>query len=94
MGRKIVTKSAGFDDLYGNTDMEELTHLYKMSEGGSAERSAILNAVVLGSERAKRVFDYKDTSDVKFDLEDIDEVKFGDIYRAKIVLEVLYPFDH
>ena len=89
MGRKIVTKSAGFEDNYGNSDMEDLTYNYKMVEGRSTERWAVLNAV-RGSERARKVFDYKDVSDVKFNLEDIEGNKFGEPYRTKIVLEVFF----
>ena len=89
VGRKIVTKSVGFEDHYGNTDMEDITYDYKMVEGKPTERLALLNAV-RGSERAKRVFEYKDVSEVKCDLEDIEGVKFGEPYRVKIILEVLY----
>ena len=67
--------------------MEDLTYDYKMVEGRSHERWAVLNAV-RGSERAKEVFDYEEVSDVKFDLEDIEEVKFGDPYKMKISLQV------
>ena len=71
LGRKVVTKLAGFEDHYGNRDMEDITHNYKMLEGGPTERVALLNAV-RGSERAKEVFEYKEATDVKFHLEDID----------------------
>jgi len=86
LGRKVVTKLAGFEDHYGNRDMEDITHNYKMLEGGPTERVALLNAV-RGSERAKEVFEYKEATDVKFHLEDIDDVKFGETYKAKIVIE-------
>ena len=87
VGRKIVTKAAGFEDNYGNTDMEELTYDYKIPEGTPSERLALLNAV-RGSERAKRVFEYEDSSDVKIEMEDMEGIKFGESYKARIVLEV------
>eukprot|EP00092_Neocalanus_flemingeri_P008907 GFUD01009582.1.p1 GENE.GFUD01009582.1~~GFUD01009582.1.p1 ORF type:complete len:767 (-),score=186.34 GFUD01009582.1:232-2472(-) len=86
VGRQIVTKSAGIEDHYGNSDLEDLTPFYKNTEGGATERSAVLHAV-RGSERAREIYDYEDSSDVIFKLEDIDEIKFGEPYRAKIVLE-------
>ena len=82
-----MTKAAGFEDHYGNTDMEEITSDYKISEGTPSERVALLNAV-RGSERAKRVFEYKDTSDVKVEMEDMEGIKFGESYKTRIVLEV------
>jgi len=86
VGRKIVTKAAGFEDHYGNTDMEEITYDYKISEGTPSERLALLNAV-RGSERAKRVFEYKDASDVEVEMEDMEGIKFGESYKTRIVLE-------
>lgn len=33
VGRLIVTKRAGFDDEFGNRDMEDISLMYKSKEG-------------------------------------------------------------
>ena len=83
-----MTKKAGFEDYHGNSDMEDLTFDYKMVEGHPGERSAVMNAV-RGSERAREVFDYEEITDIKFELEDIEGIKFGEPYKIRVNLEVI-----
>ena len=55
VGRRIVTKAVGHHDLVGQTDAEDITPLYKMTERDSAERIALMNAVRI-NERARNIY--------------------------------------
>ena len=55
VGRRIVTKAVGHHDLIGQTDAEDITPLYKMTERDSAERIALMNAV-RRNDRARTIY--------------------------------------
>lgn len=85
MGRKIITKRLGPTDDKGDSDMLEVTHLYKNKEGTEAERLALYNAV-RGVPRAQEFYEIpdKDKEDVFLDLVDIDIVPLGEKFTVMV----------
>ena len=45
VGRVVLTKAPGIRDEEGEKDAEDITHLYKNTEGTNDERVAVFNAV-------------------------------------------------
>ena len=58
VGRRIVTKAVGHHDLFGQTDAEDITPMYKMPERDSAERLALMNAV-RRNDRARTIYRWR-----------------------------------
>lgn len=87
VGRKILTKRLGPTDDKGDSDMLDVTYLYKNKEGSEAERLAVYNAV-RGIPRAQAFYKVpnKDKEDVFFDLIDIDTVPFGEDFNVVVKL--------
>ncbi|KAJ8921066.1 hypothetical protein NQ315_015862 [Exocentrus adspersus] len=87
VGRKILTKKLGPTDDDGDSDVLDVTHLYKNKEGSEAERLAVYNAV-RGIPRAQEFYKLpdKDKEDVFFDLVDIDSVPLGESFNVVIKL--------
>ncbi|CAH1183736.1 unnamed protein product [Phaedon cochleariae] len=88
VGRKILTKKLGLTDDNSDTDMEDITRLFKNKEGTDAERLAVYNAV-RGVPRAQEVYDMPDrgNEDVTFDLVDIETIPFGDTFLVEVAVE-------
>lgn len=88
VGRKILTKKLGATDDKGDSDLQDVTYLYKNKEGTEAERLAVYNAV-RGVPRAQELYDIpnKDQEDVFFDLVDIDTVPFGENFTVVVNIE-------
>nr|XP_023022029.1 hemocyte protein-glutamine gamma-glutamyltransferase-like isoform X1 [Leptinotarsa decemlineata]XP_023022031.1 hemocyte protein-glutamine gamma-glutamyltransferase-like isoform X1 [Leptinotarsa decemlineata] len=88
VGRKIVTKKLGPTDDDGDSDLLDVTKLYKNPEGTEAERLAVYNAVH-GVPRAQELYDIPDrgNEDVAFDLVDIDTVPFGETFCVEVKVE-------
>ncbi|XP_014253448.1 hemocyte protein-glutamine gamma-glutamyltransferase-like [Cimex lectularius] len=88
VGRKIVTKRVDVDDDVGDSDMWDVTQLYKNPEGSKEERMAVFNAV-RGVDRAQLHYDFPDESqqDVSFDLEDIDQIQFGEPFSIVVKIK-------
>ncbi|XP_066149834.1 hemocyte protein-glutamine gamma-glutamyltransferase-like isoform X2 [Euwallacea fornicatus] len=79
VGRKIVTKQVGITDSEGDSDIWDVTDLYKNPENTPAERLAVYNAV-RGIPIAKEFYEIRgsdEENDVFFDLIDIDTVPLG-----------------
>lgn len=85
VGRKIITKRLGPTDDKGDSDLLELTTLYKNKEGTEAERLALYNAV-RGVPRAQELYEIpnKDKEDVFLDLVDIDTVPLGEKFLVQV----------
>lgn len=77
MGKCIVTKRVDADDDQGDTDMWDVTSLFKNPEGSEAERLAFYKAIS-GNVYTPPIYDIVPTAkDVEFDLIDIDTVPLG-----------------
>jgi len=86
VGRRIVTKAVGHHDLIGQTDAEDITPLYKMTERDSAERIALMNAV-RRNDRARTIYSYRSQGEVTMQLQEIGQVKFGDGFTSRLEVE-------
>ena len=86
VGRRIVTKALGQHDTLAEADIHDITDLYKMSESDPSERIAMMNAVRL-NERAREIYRYSQGSQISAQLEEVDDVKFGDSFKARLQLE-------
>lgn len=88
VGRKILTKRPGPTDDKGDSDLLDVTYLYKNKEGTEAERLAVYNAV-RGVPRAQELYNIpaKDKEDVFFDLVDIDTVPFGKNFTVVVNIQ-------
>ncbi|KAK5646601.1 hypothetical protein RI129_005065 [Pyrocoelia pectoralis] len=78
VGRKILTKHPQKNDDQGDSDMWDVTDVYKNPEGSDSERQAVTNAI-RGVPRAQEHYSVppKTAEDVSFDLIDIETVPFG-----------------
>ncbi|XP_018576112.1 hemocyte protein-glutamine gamma-glutamyltransferase isoform X2 [Anoplophora glabripennis] len=87
VGRKILTKKLGPTDDNGDSDLLDVTFIYKNKEGSEAERLAVYNAA-RGIPRAQEFYRLpnKDKEDVFFDLIDIDTVPFGEDFNVVVKL--------
>lgn len=86
VGRKIVTKRVDVNDPEGDSDIWDVTTLYKNPENTAAERLAVYNAV-RGIPVAQEFYEVKDSgeeSDVFFDLIDIDTVPIGESFDVVV----------
>lgn len=92
VGRKILTKKLGPTDDKDDSDILDVTHLYKNKEGTEAERLAVYNAV-RGVPKAQELYNIpnKDMEDVLFDLIDIESVPFGDNFSVVVHIENKAP---
>lgn len=88
MGRKILTKKPGPTDDKGDSDLFDVTYLFKNKEGTEAERLAVYNAV-RGVPRAQELYEIpnKEEEDVFFDLVDIDTVDFGKNFTVVVNIQ-------
>jgi len=86
VGRRIVTKAVGHHDLVGQTDAEDITPLYKMTERDSAERIALMNAV-RRNERARNIYSYQSQGEMTMIMQEIGQVKFGEGFTANLDVE-------
>lgn len=88
VGRKILTKKPGPTDDKGDSDLFDVTYLYKNKEGTEAERLAVYNAV-RGVPRAQELYEIpdKENEDVFFDLVDIDTVDFGKNFTVVVNIQ-------
>lgn len=87
VGRLIVTKRAGFDDEFGNRDMEDISLQYKSKEGSSEERMAVLNAARRGGMTHYYDMPKPGKEDVSFKLRDIDKVMIGKKFQVIVEVE-------
>lgn len=87
VGRKIVTKQVGFDDDKGDSDMWDVTHLYKNPEGSEEERRSVYRAI-RGFPRAQRLYqEFDGNDDVFFNLVDIDTVPLGQPFEVVVHIQ-------
>jgi len=86
VGRRIVTKAVGRHDIFGQTDAEDITPLYKMMERDSAERIAVMNAV-RRNVRARSIYSYLSEGEVTMELQEIAQVNFGEGFTARVDIE-------
>lgn len=88
VGRKILTKRTDVNDDQGDTDMWDVTHLYKNPENTPAERLSVYNAV-RGIPKAQQFYEIpsEENNDVYFDLIDIDTVPFGEPFDVVVTVE-------
>lgn len=86
VGRKIVTKRVDVNDADGDSDIWDVTTLYKNPENTAAERLAVYNAVrgIPGAQEFYEVKDSGEESDVFFDLIDIDTVPIGESFDVVV----------
>ncbi|XP_031364851.1 hemocyte protein-glutamine gamma-glutamyltransferase-like isoform X1 [Apis dorsata] len=78
IGRMILTKAPWVYDPNGDRDREDITSLYKATEGTELERLTLYRAV-RSTELAKRFYSLPSPAkeDVEFDLVDIERVNIG-----------------
>lgn len=84
-----MTKKLGPTDDEGDSDMLDVTSLYKNKEGTEAERLAVYNAV-RGVPRAQELYEIpsRDQEDVIFDLVEIDTIPFGDKFSVEVKVKI------
>jgi transglutaminase 1 len=86
IGRSIVTKAVGKDDDHGNSDIENITDLYKSAEGCEEERLAVMRAAQ--SFGVYQIFDVpEEDTDVEFDLIELDQVMIGKPFSVTVNVE-------
>uniref|UniRef100_A0A1B6EUM3 Transglutaminase-like domain-containing protein n=1 Tax=Cuerna arida TaxID=1464854 RepID=A0A1B6EUM3_9HEMI len=85
IGRMILTKYPFVFDPNGDTDRENITTVYKPSEGSKDERAAFYLAAQ-GTHRAKRFLDVPDaaSSPVSFELQELDRINIGENFSISI----------
>ncbi|KAL1124055.1 hypothetical protein AAG570_001825, partial [Ranatra chinensis] len=88
VGRKVVTKHFEKDDDVGDSDMWDVTSLYKNPEGSHDERLSVFNAV-RGIDAAQKLYEIPEAheEDVWFDLIEIDQIKFGEPFSIVVNIE-------
>ncbi|CAG9771687.1 unnamed protein product [Ceutorhynchus assimilis] len=88
VGRKILTKRIDVNDEKGDTDMWDITSLFKNPENTPAERLAVYNAV-RGIPKAQQFYEIpsEENNDVVFDLVDIDTVNIGKSFDIVVKIE-------
>lgn len=88
VGRKIVTKRVDINDHEGDSDLWDVTDLYKNPENTLAERLAVFNAV-RGIPKAQELYEIPSdvSSDVLFELVDIDTVPLGKNFDVVVRIE-------
>lgn len=76
------------DDDDGDSDMWDVTRLYKNPEGTEAERLAVFNAAK-GIPKAQQFYEIPQhiKNDVFFDLIDIDAIPFGDSFDVTVIIK-------
>ncbi|KAG8305606.1 hypothetical protein J6590_067085 [Homalodisca vitripennis] len=81
----ILTKHPFVFDPNGDTDKENITTIYKPSEGSKDERAAFYLAAQ-GTHRAKRFLDVPDaaSSPVSFELQELDRINIGEKFSVSI----------
>lgn len=87
VGQGIYTKKVGEFDDDGDSDMENVIHLYKSPEGSEAERLTMMNAARAGG--LEHIYDLpsEESHDVVFDLIEIDRITIGDPFSVKVQIE-------
>ncbi|KAL1500916.1 hypothetical protein ABEB36_006335 [Hypothenemus hampei] len=85
VGRKIVTKQVNVTDHEGDSDLWDVTDLYKNPENTLAERLTLYNAV-RGVPKAQQFYEIPSGQgdDVHIDLVDIDSVPLGDSFEVVV----------
>ncbi|KAK4880422.1 hypothetical protein RN001_008568 [Aquatica leii] len=85
VGRKILTKHPDLNDDVGDSDMFDVTSIYKHPEGSEAEKLAVASAIK-GVTKAQEHYSVppKTVDDVFFDLIDIDTVPFGEDFYVEV----------
>jgi len=73
--------------------MDDVTALYKNPEGSQAERLAVYNAV-RAVRKAQLHYDYPEnpTEDVFFDLEEIDTIPFGEMFKVGSEISINFHY--
>ena len=91
VGRLLLTKAVGLMDDDTDRDAEDITWQYKNKEGSQEERLAVYNAV-RGVDKAMTYYQVPsaEKEDVKMDLIELESIKYGEPYKARIALEVSF----
>ncbi|KAG5891828.1 hypothetical protein JTB14_035850 [Gonioctena quinquepunctata] len=88
VGQKLVTKNLGPSDDDGDSDLLDITRLYKYPEETEEERLAVYIAV-RGIPKTRELYEIPERAneDVFFDLIDIDTIPFGDTFFFEVKVE-------
>ena len=83
----MLTKKVGVDgdDEDDEQDREDISTMYKDTEGSASERLAIHNAV-RGTKRAQRYYAFRDDikEDCIFDLQELDSIRVGEDFKVSV----------
>lgn len=89
VGRKIVTKNPNVEDEEGDSDLLEITHEYKPSNGSAPDRLSVI-ASSRGFQRLQQNHESSNENedDVTFDLMEIEIVPYGQPFDCSMNIQV------